>query len=560
MINVPGQLSDEEVTSRGALSEAEILALTGLMQRFERFGLEAANNLPLVDALRLSLTVERYSQAIAERLTALVDKTRATRPLRISTAELLAQHKGLTARECNAYVLAAHRYTAHRDLHRAYAHSDVSQRSLNKVTHALEDFANYVEPEELNEIAKRLAPAAMGTGAGLGAAIRRERDRIAPANSERAEQIAKEQAWEKRHLVFNRGKYAVNVRGSIPNELAEPIIEAIMNRSRAIRARQINSGEPTTANPARTADALAQICAEKCENLPHIRRLLDLRDMPANATPAMMRQAIVLRYRGQFDLHREARLVSPQLREIVLARDGGCIFQPCHEHAAACEIHHVLPWREGGMTNASNLVALCPAHHAAFNHDGTDPNRYKIIFTGDGYPLVVPPENLDPLRRPQANDRFSFALHPTYHAAHPTGARLPKAPTPQLSLPARPLAQAAPQRSNPSSGRQKKARSATERPQPERIQIPGFKISVLLDENGSPRPPEAYDPKYTREYAEKIVASHKRTRPVKRPIRRMRIGAPSNYRSYGKRIHLLTKPIFRGPPRIIPHEDDAAPG
>lgn len=559
MINVPGQLSDEEVTSRGALSEAEILSLTGLMQRFECFGLEAANNLPLVDALRLSLTVERYSQAITERLTALVDKTRATRPLRISTAELIAQHKGLTARECNAYVLAAHRHTAHRELHCAYAHSNVSQRSLNKATHALEDFAHYVDAEELKQIAQRLTPAATGTGAGLGTAIRRERDRIAPADSERAEQIAKEQAWEKRHLVFNRGKYSVNVRGSIPNELAEHIIEAIMNRSRAIRARQINSGESTTPNPARTADAFAQICAEQCTKLPHIRRLMDLRDIPTNATPAMIRQAIVLRYRGQFDLHREARLVSPQLREIVLARDGGCIFQPCHEHAAACEIHHVVPWRNGGMTNLSNLVALCPAHHAAFNHDGTDPNRYNIIFTGDGYPLVVPPANLDPLRRPQANDRFSYALHPTYHATHPTGARLPKAPSPPLTQPARPLTQPVPQLSSPSSGRKKKARSATERRQLERIQIPGFKISVLLDEHGSPRRPETYDPKYTREYAEEIIASHKRHPLLERPIRPLRMGAPSNYRSWGKRIHLLTRPIFRGPPQVIPHDDDPVP-
>ncbi|MDO5721337.1 MAG: HNH endonuclease signature motif containing protein [Actinomycetaceae bacterium] len=422
MINVPGLLTDEETQSRGPLSETEIQQIIGQLQRLELHGPAITPKTDLPTLLRQTLTIERYAHAITEKTTALVDKKRATRPLGISTSELLAQHLGLTARECNAHVLAAHRHTQYPKLHHAYATGNISYRSLNKASHALNDIAPHLNDEELNQATQRLTKAAEGTGAGLHRAIRKEKDRIAPADTELAHQLAKQEAYEKRYLIFIRDKYSVTIKGSLPHELADPIIEAVAHQARRIRAEEINNHTPTTRRPARNADALTRISRNYCANLPHVRRLLPLHNLPTDAAPATMRQAVLNTYKGQYDQYREQRLASPQLREIVLARDGGCVFQPCDEHAATCEIHHVTPWRDGGATNLNNLAALCPVHHHALSHDGTDPRKYNIIFSADGYPLIVPPIDLDPERKPIQNDRFTHSTRVAYHAPLPFGA------------------------------------------------------------------------------------------------------------------------------------------
>lgn len=66
---------------------------------------------------------------------------------------------------------------------------------------------------------------------------------------------------------------------------------------------------------------------------------------------------------SEFDLGRSFRLASKELRELVLKRDDGCLVRRCDAIAELCEIHHVIPWSEGGPTDLANLVALCPHHH-----------------------------------------------------------------------------------------------------------------------------------------------------------------------------------------------------
>lgn len=51
------------------------------------------------------------------------------------------------------------------------------------------------------------------------------------------------------------------------------------------------------------------------------------------------------------------------LADLVRARDGTCRHPACRRTATACELDHVVAWRDGGRTSEANLVALCPRHH-----------------------------------------------------------------------------------------------------------------------------------------------------------------------------------------------------
>ncbi|MFZ0014036.1 MAG: DUF222 domain-containing protein, partial [Acidimicrobiia bacterium] len=67
------------------------------------------------------------------------------------------------------------------------------------------------------------------------------------------------------------------------------------------------------------------------------------------------------------DLGRKTRTVSPALRRLVLARDMGCTVDGCSS-TYRLEIHHTIPWSEGGSTNAEDMVSLCWFHHHVAIH------------------------------------------------------------------------------------------------------------------------------------------------------------------------------------------------
>jgi len=67
------------------------------------------------------------------------------------------------------------------------------------------------------------------------------------------------------------------------------------------------------------------------------------------------------------DLGRKTRTVSPALRRFVLARDHGCTAEGCSSDYRI-EVHHTVPWSEGGATDAADLVSLCWFHHHVVVH------------------------------------------------------------------------------------------------------------------------------------------------------------------------------------------------
>jgi hypothetical protein len=70
------------------------------------------------------------------------------------------------------------------------------------------------------------------------------------------------------------------------------------------------------------------------------------------------------------DVGRTKRLVTPALRVAVVARDLHCIFPGCDRPATWCDIHHLIPWSEGGPTSLDNLVVLCRHHHGLVHEGG----------------------------------------------------------------------------------------------------------------------------------------------------------------------------------------------
>lgn len=63
------------------------------------------------------------------------------------------------------------------------------------------------------------------------------------------------------------------------------------------------------------------------------------------------------------DLGRTSRLHSQPQRTALTVRDGGCTAVGCDRPAAWCEVHHEVPWSEGGGTSVDGARMLCPHHH-----------------------------------------------------------------------------------------------------------------------------------------------------------------------------------------------------
>jgi hypothetical protein len=66
---------------------------------------------------------------------------------------------------------------------------------------------------------------------------------------------------------------------------------------------------------------------------------------------------------------RSSRMIPPALRRAVLGITGGyCAIDGCGGRYRV-EVHHILPWSEGGTTDPENLLPLCWFHHHIVIHE-----------------------------------------------------------------------------------------------------------------------------------------------------------------------------------------------
>lgn len=67
---------------------------------------------------------------------------------------------------------------------------------------------------------------------------------------------------------------------------------------------------------------------------------------------------------------REIRLANRQQRRALRAMYRTCAFPGCDVDFNGCEIHHLLPFEFGGLTDLINLLPLCIRHHHVIHEPG----------------------------------------------------------------------------------------------------------------------------------------------------------------------------------------------
>jgi hypothetical protein len=93
-----------------------------------------------------------------------------------------------------------------------------------------------------------------------------------------------------------------------------------------------------------------------------------------------------------------------------------CIGANCDVSFDACQVHHVIPWDDGGPTDLENLAPLCSEHHHMV-HEG-------------GWKLTLNPDRIATWTRP---DGTVFHTGPTIDRA-PNGIAPPPPPADELQL------------------------------------------------------------------------------------------------------------------------------
>jgi len=155
----------------------------------------------------------------------------------------------------------------------------------------------------------------------------------------------------------------------------------------------------------RHADALVQICAEALarrhdetggsHHVPHVDLVLDADRLRPDAgfdpsarceidgigpvaravAERMLCDSAVCRVvmagvSEVLDLGRRQRLPNRALRRALDRRDRHCVFPGCDAPLRWCDVHHLVPWAEGGATDLGNCVLLCRRHHVLCHEGG----------------------------------------------------------------------------------------------------------------------------------------------------------------------------------------------
>jgi hypothetical protein len=81
-------------------------------------------------------------------------------------------------------------------------------------------------------------------------------------------------------------------------------------------------------------------------------------------------------------------------------RDGGCVWPGCNAPPGWCEVAHLLSWLDGGTTDLSNGVLLCPYHHRRLDLDG-----WELGWRGAEL-YLTPPSHIDARRTPRRAGRL----------------------------------------------------------------------------------------------------------------------------------------------------------
>ena len=80
---------------------------------------------------------------------------------------------------------------------------------------------------------------------------------------------------------------------------------------------------------------------------------------------------------------RDRRFPTDAQIKAIVARDRHCT--GCAADAERCEIHHIVPWEAGGLTDVDEMCLACPCCHHNIHDRG-----YTVTKTGTGYKIINP--------------------------------------------------------------------------------------------------------------------------------------------------------------------------
>jgi 5-methylcytosine-specific restriction endonuclease McrA len=96
-------------------------------------------------------------------------------------------------------------------------------------------------------------------------------------------------------------------------------------------------------------------------------------------------ETILTRRTTPLAVGRRTRTITPALRRAILHRDGSCAADGCTSRHRL-EVHHIVPFSEGGHTDPANLTTLCWFHHHVVVHGmgyridpDTPPQRRRFL-------------------------------------------------------------------------------------------------------------------------------------------------------------------------------------
>ncbi|MFP5284000.1 MAG: DUF222 domain-containing protein, partial [Actinomycetes bacterium] len=357
-------------------------------------------------------------------------------------------------REAAAAVFGARDLDAHSTIRDAALAGRVQVRQARGIVKALDALPTSLSAEQKGQAAALLVDRAAHTPAdrlaGLAPAVLADvAPELVPDPDARlaAMDAQKKRAHARRGLsLVPDGDGSVLIRGSLPDLSAAPFIKLIdayvESDRRAGRDRAADRRDPRAelrSLDQRRADALLTLVAahQAAQTAPRVAgdrprivvtmREADLRERAEQAGLLKPDQQIsagdlrrvccdadltpvVLGSESEIlDVGRTIRLVTPALRRALSVRDGGCVFPGCLATDERCDAHHIVPWWWGGETGLSNLVLLCPHHHALVEPprfwSGAPPDRWQIRLDKCGRPEVIPPARVDPERTPMSRAR-----------------------------------------------------------------------------------------------------------------------------------------------------------
>ena len=416
-------------------ADVSVDALLGLepWQLSDAATLEALRCLELaarrLDSVRLALVREMEERGLAAQTGAR------------DTAAWLRATLGCDPGAAKATVELARRLSAYPATRAALAAAKISAEHAKVIVATLDGLHRAVEPARrveaealLLDHAAKLDPRALRRAGAYLRALTTPEDPADQAAAELERTRAEERAVEARefYLIVNPLDGTVALRGVLDGVAGSELIAAI----EALAAPRPSTETGPDPRPAsrRRADALVELVRralagdlpERAGARPTLTVTVPFETLRAGLGPALLDTGIVLSAatarrlacdaeilpavlgtRSEpLDLGRSSYPVSAALRRALLLRDGGCTHPDCDLPGAWCDAHHLQHWAQGGRTELTNLTLACPRHHTIAHAEG-----WTIILDAEGLPLWIPPQWVDPERRPRQNPRFRRLPH-----------------------------------------------------------------------------------------------------------------------------------------------------